>query len=470
MACVIAAPSSGSGKTILSMTLSSWARSNGLTIQTFKIGPDFLDPKQLTFTSGRNCRNLDLILSNSEWITENFSHYCHSADLSIVEGVMGLFDGIGASERGSTAEIAKILNLPIVLIIEAKGQAASLAALVKGFINHDPQLNFAGVVLNKVNSDRHREILEKVLTSIGIKLLGCLPNNSDLALPSRHLGLIPTHEIYQLKSRVKSWAHIAESALDLEEFRKLLKSPKKKNNFTNRVINNQSLEIRPIAIAEDDAFHFQYQDTKDALELLGMPAIPWEPLQDMEIPKEAMGLIIPGGFPESYAEDISKCLKSIGSLKKAYGKIPIYAECGGMMLLGQSITDLNGKNHKMSGLLPFHAEKGNLTVGYRNLKSLRKSLILDELDDLVGHEFHYWKLNFKHVKDHSINLDKENNNSKLSCPWVSNGWGLKPIKEGWCNDLFHASWIHLHWSSNPKLLIKWRNSLEKKINKYKNHS
>ena len=193
MSCIISSTSSHSGKTLLSLILSSWVKSIKKTVQTFKVGPDYLDPQQLSAVSNKACRNLDLILSGENWVKDSFNHFGGLTDFSLIEGVMGLFDGIGSSSKGSTAELAKVLSLPIVLIIDARGKAASLAALIKGFKEHDKELKIAGIVLNNVQSSRHEKILLEVLNQINIKPLGFLPRCEDLYLPSRHLGLAPVH-------------------------------------------------------------------------------------------------------------------------------------------------------------------------------------------------------------------------------------------------------------------------------------
>ena len=462
MACVITAPSSSSGKTLLSLVLISWAKCNGISIQPFKVGPDYLDPQLLTLTSNKICRNLDLILTNPDWVKENFYKYGGIADLALIEGVMGLFDGLGYTQKGSTAEVASQLNLPIVLIVNARSQAASLAALVKGFRDHNAHLKLAGVVLNQVNTTRHQNLLKEVLNSIDVKTLGALPNNPKLAIPSRYLGLIPAHEISDLKKRMEQWSQIAEQHLDLEAFQKLLKAPVAKYNETREETTNRTIKSHldqyPIAIAQDQAFHFRYQETKEYLEDLGMPLIAWKPTEDEEIPKESRGLIIPGGFPEQFAEQISQSHRSLSSIKSFYGRHPIYAECGGMLLLGKSINDYKGKSHRMADLLPFHAKKGNLTVGYRKLKGLNNSLILKKGEQINGHEFHHWQLE-------GIKSTMKNNRSKreigLNPPWEINGWGLKPSKEGWSNRFLHASWVHLHWPSSSNVLDLWLKAVKR---------
>ena len=447
MACVISAASSNSGKTLLSLLLVSWLKSIKKTVQTFKVGPDYLDPQQLSAVSKKACRNLDLILSGEKWVKESFNHFGGLTDFSLVEGVMGLFDGVGSSSKGSTAELAKVLDLPIVLIVDARGKAASLAPLLKGFKEHDKELKIEGIVLNNVQSSRHEKILLEVLNQINIKSLGFLPRCEDLYLPSRHLGLAPVHEIVDLEIKVKKWASIAKNYLDIESFKKLLLAPKSKDKTINSFKKKQSGLVHPIAIAEDEAFHFRYQETKELLEKNGMPTITWKPLENKEIPNQARGLIIPGGFPEQHAEDLSNSKISLKSIKIFSKQFPIYAECGGMMLLGKSIFDLEGKEHSMAGILPFKAKKGNLKIGYREAISKNKSPITNPGNKLIGHEFHRWEL---------VN---ENYNSELNPLWDIKGWDIEIKNEGFCNHLIHASWIHLHWASSPEILNNWKRSV-----------
>ncbi|WP_269617258.1 cobyrinate a,c-diamide synthase [Prochlorococcus marinus] len=447
MACVISAISSNSGKTLLSLLLISWLKSIDKTVQTFKVGPDYLDPQQLTAASSKACRNLDLILSGEIWVKENFIHFAGLTDYSFVEGVMGLFDGIGSSSRGSTAELAKVLNLPVVLIVDARGKAASLAALIKGFREHDTELNIAGVVLNNVQTERHEKILLEVLDQINIKSLGSIPSCKDLYLPSRDLGLVPAHEILDLELKVKKWASIAKDYLDIKSFRKLLLPPQSKSKIINLRPKKDSVFIQPVAIAEDDAFHFRYQETKELLEENGMPTITWKPIENEQIPKEARGLIIPGGFPERYAIELSNSTKSLDSIRMFSKKFPIYAECGGMMLLGKSIFDLEGKEYSMAGILPFKAKKGNLKIGYREATTKNKSPITSPGNKLIGHEFHRWE------------IMNERYNSKINRLWDINGWNMEIKNEGFCNHLIHASWIHLHWASSPLILDNWKRSV-----------
>jgi cobyrinic acid a,c-diamide synthase len=447
MACVISAISSNSGKTLLSLLLISWLKSINKTVQTFKVGPDYLDPQQLTAVSKKACRNLDLVLSGESWVKENFNYFGGLTDYSFVEGVMGLFDGIGSSSKGSTAELAKVLSLPVVLIVDARGKAASLAALINGFKEHDKELKIAGVVLNNVQTPRHEKILLEVLDQINIKSLGSLPSCKDLYLPARNLGLAPAHEILDLEIKIKKWASIAKDHLNIESFRTLLLSPESNKKTINLLQKKESAVIHPIAIAEDEAFHFRYQETKELLEGNGMPTITWKPLENEQIPKEAKGLIIPGGFPEQHANQLSNSTISLNSIKMFSKKFPIYAECGGMMLLGKSIFDLEGREHAMAGILPFKAKKGNLKIGYREATTKNNSPITTPGNKLIGHEFHRWEI---------IN---ESYNSSINKLWDIKGWNMEIKNEGFCNHLIHASWIHLHWASSPLILENWKRSV-----------
>ena len=249
----------------------------------------------------------------------------------------------------------------------------------------------------------------------------------DLYLPSRHLGLAPAHEILNLEIKVKKWTSIAKDYLDIESFNKLLLSPKSKSNSINHLQRNDSGLVHPIAIAEDKAFHFRYQETKELLEKNGMPTITWKPLENEPIPTKAKGLINPGGFPEHHAKQLSESKISLNSIKIFAKKFPIYAECGGMMLLGKSIFDLEGREHLMAGILPFKVKKGNLKIGYREAVSKNKSPVTTPGNKLIGHEFHRWE------------IIKKNIASGINPLWDLKGWNIKIKNEGFCNQLINAS-------------------------------
>ena len=447
MAAVIAAPASGSGKTLLSLALLSWAQQKGRQIQAFKVGPDYLDAQLLSQASGQACRNLDLNLCGDVWVRRAFHGYAGTSELTLVEGVMGLFDGIGSSSTGSTADVARLLGLPVVLVLDAGGQAASLSALVRGFRDHDPNLAIAGVVLNKVSSPRHRELLAEVLERVDVPMLGCLPRTEALALPGRHLGLAPAHELDNPEQRRQAWAALASQHLDLERLEPLLQAPRPGPAPLADIPTVQGQPL-PVALASDAAFHFRYQETSELLEQMGMPVLPWSPLADEAIPSDAKGLILPGGFPEQHAAQLSGCERSMKSLRAFARQRPVYAECGGMLVLGEQLTDLDGSSHSMAGLLPFTAQRGPLQVGYRRLQARRDSPVVETGQQLVGHEFHRWELHTNRPP------------SDRSVLWDIEGWKVHRHSEGWGDQTVHASWVHLHWASSTTICSRWRAALE----------
>jgi len=457
MPCLIAAPSSGSGKTLLSLCLAALAKRRGSSLQTFKVGPDYLDPQLLARVSGRPCRNLDTLLCGEEWVRRSFHWHGSQSQLTLVEGVMGLFDGKGPSSAGSSAEVAALLDLPVVLVVEASRQAGSLAALVRGFRDHGPpQVRLAGVVLNRVGSERHRALLSEALASIDVPLLGLLPNHPSLALPSRHLGLLPPDELGDLEQRQEQWAAIAEQHLNLEQLWPLLAAPLQDQRASGdregprdpihwclQAVRDQPPKADgplPIAIASDAAFHFHYPEAQEFLKAVGFEPIPWSPLANEALPAGCRAVLLPGGYPELHAAQLAQSQRSLGDLVRAAQQgIPLVAECGGLLLLSQSLSDAEGTVHPMAGVLPFQAQRGELSLGYREAIANDNGLVVRQGERLVGHEFHRWQLQ-----------------SVANWPalWQLEGWGCPRRSEGWTAPNVHASWLHLHWAGCP--VIPWR--------------
>ncbi len=447
MSCVISSPSTDSGKTTLSLLISCWAFSKGIKIQTFKVGPDYLDQQQLSSIGQPICRNLDIFLSGEEWVQESFFKHSMKYEFSLIEGAMGLFDGLGATTYSSTANISKLLNAPVIFIVNARGQVASLLATIQGFRNFDSELSIAGILFNHVNSERHKKLIEEVFKNEDIEILGFLPSDSKITLNKSNLGLIsPLDNGKQID--VEYFANYAERNIDLFSLIKFLKSPQKKMFNSDNFEDFKIEKSKPIAIAEDKIFHFQYPETKEFLSDLGIPLISWSIYDDEEIPNEASSLIIPGGFPEKYAEHISNSIKSLNSLRKFRENGFIYAECGGMMILGDFIKDENGNNHKMSGILPFRSKKSKLSVGYRYIKGLKDTPIIKQNQSIRGHEFHYWEIE-NNLSE--LDLRKTEYQKKLSSPWKIKSWETEYKNEGFFDQKLHASWIHLHLPSSPKV-------------------
>ena len=466
MACLIAAPSSGSGKTLLSLSLCALARQRGESLQPFKVGPDYLDAQLLGAVAGRACRNLDPILCGQPWVAASFHWHGGRAQRVLVEGVMGLFDGRGASAEGSSAAVAAQLDLPVVLVVEASRQAGSLAALVRGFRDHGPPpVKLAGVVLNRVGSDRHRALLGEALASIAVPLLGVLPSDPLLALPSRHLGLLPPHELADLDSRLAPWAELAKRHLDLERLWPLLAPPAPRASdplpplLASSGLAQDPSGLKPqVAVAHDAAFHFRYPEATELLQEAGMEPIPWSPLADEPLPPAVRAVVLPGGYPELHGEQLARCRRSLGSLvHQARRGIPLVAECGGLLLLGHSLEDSEGRAWPMADLLPFHSRPGSLSLGYREALPMADGLLVRRGEELVGHEFHRWQI------QSASTPDPEPRSSPFAPLWNLRGWGMASQAEGWSGPRLHASWLHLHWAGCPQLvdrLVRAATSLE----------
>ena len=369
----------------------------------------------------------------------SFQQHGSGADLALVEGVMGLFDGRGPSSEGSSAHVAQLLDLPVVLVVEASRQAGSVAALVRGFRDHEPRLRLAGVVLNGVGSDRHHALLREALSAIAMPLLGALPRHDSLELPSRHLGLLPAHEVADLEERLGAWADLAERHLQLDALWPLLAAPAPQASAGGETAPPRPTHAAiPVAIASDAAFHFRYPEATELLEQQGLAVQPWSPLADQPLPAGCRALVLPGGYPELHAEQLASSRRSLKALRQAHaGGLPIYAECGGLLLLGEALQDQQGRSHAMAGLLPFRAERGSLSLGYRDATALVDGLVLRRGEQLCGHEFHRWQLT--------------DTGAAPAALWQLEGWGASARPEGWNGAQLHASWLHLHWGGHPAI-------------------
>jgi cobyrinic acid a,c-diamide synthase len=379
-AFVVAAPSSGSGKTMLTLGLLRAFKNRGLKVASAKVGPDHIDPRFHEAASGRPCLNLDPWAMKREVVASLLSDLNHNADLIIVEGVMGLFDGPQGA-RGSTADLAEDLGLPVVLVLDVSHQGQSIAALVEGFINHRKCLSFAGVILNRVASDKHAAILTAALSPLHIPNLGLVRRSDSLNWPSRHLGLVQAQENQELELFIEttSLAVARETKLD--------------NLLTLGV------EIRPesvsgsilpplgqrIAVADDVAFSFAYPHILQDWKKAGVEISLFSPLKDEAPNAGCDAIFLPGGYPELHAGRISKNRQFLNGLKNS--RALIYGECGGYMVLGDALIDAKGHSHPMAGLLPLTTSFATrkLHLGYRQLSPLGGPWS----KSLRGHEFHY---------------------------------------------------------------------------------
>ena len=379
-AFVLAAPKSGSGKTLVTLGLIRAFRNKGLKVASAKVGPDYIDGQFHEAASGLPCINLDPWAMGIETCRARFDEIALGVDLVIVEGVMGLFDG-PEGQRGSTADLAEGLGLPIVMVADTTGQAQSLAASLRGFRSFRPALNFAGVILNKVASDRHQRMLLETWDTTGLALLGVLRQSDSHIWPSRHLGLIQAQEIQKLEEFIED----AASGVARETFLdKLFESADVLTNHAARPAFLPPFGQR-IAVAHDVAFAFAYPHLLADWRSQGAEILPFSPLADEAPDKNADSVFLPGGYPELHAGELAAASTFLGGLRSHKGLI--YGECGGYMVLGNALIDAKGQSHAMAGLLPLTTSFATrkLHLGYRQLKPLAGPW----KQNLRGHEFHY---------------------------------------------------------------------------------
>ncbi len=412
----------------------------GYKVAPFKVGPDFIDPGHHSRITGVTSRNLDGWMLTKEYNIECFNEFSSGFDISIVEGVMGLFDGYsGTSEAGSTSQMAKWNNLPVILIVNAQSMARSAAAVVQGFENFDKDVNFAGVIFNKIGSERHLAYLMEALEgNTRIPVLGGIFRNEDIEIPERHLGLVTNDEHVLSRDAVKKLSDLIEKNINVE---KLLHNVseyevdvvvKKKVLMENRV---------KIAVAKDKAFCFYYQDNIEILEAAGAEIVYFSPMTDQNLPENISGIYLGGGYPELFATELSNNESLLNEIKvMSENQMPIYGECGGFMYLCEEITDHEGNVWPMSGCLPFSLKM--LTklkaLGYREVTLEKESLLGKKGLVVRGHEFHY-----SEVINQNENIKTIYNVTKRALNALST--------EGYVSKNTLGSYIHLHFGSNRKV-------------------
>jgi cobyrinic acid a,c-diamide synthase len=444
MSIAIAGERSGVGKTTVTLALLAALRRRQQTVQSFKVGPDYIDPMFHSYVTGRACRNLDPILTSNAYVRECFDRHRQTADCALIEGVMGLFDGgSGTTDAGSTAQVAKLLNVPVVLILNCSSTSRSIAAIAHGYRTFDPQVQIAGVILNQVGSDRHLELLTAALLPLHLPILGVLRRRDDLKIPDRHLGLIPAGELTDLDRTIDRLADVGDSCFDWEQLLPLLVS---QPVFTPPAPSWQGEIKTPkirLAVAKDAAFNFYYADNLDLLRDLGAELIEWSPLQDSQLPPAIQGLYFGGGFPEVFAETLTANQPARQAVKSAItAGMPTYAECGGLMYLCDRIVDFNDRSYPMVGIFSTTAVMGKkLTLGYRQLTALQDSLLFNKGDRVWGHEFHRSTL---------TNLPPQ-----PLCTIQGYESNLVFAPEGWYQHQVQAAYTHLHFGARPNLVKRF---------------
>ena len=432
---VVAAPSSGSGKTTVATGLMAAFAARGLAVSPHKVGPDYIDPGYHALATGRVGRNLDAYLCGPELVGPLFLHGARGCDIAVVEGVMGLYDGAaGEGELASTAHVAKLLRAPVVLVVDASSQSRSVAALVHGFASWDPEVRVGGVVLNKVASDRHEELLREALEQAGVPVLGVLRRVPQVDTPSRHLGLVPVAERQAAAvEAVAAMAAQVSEGCDLDELARLARSAGALSGAAwdaAEAVSSPVAGAAPVvAVAGGPAFTFSYAEHSELLAAAGAEVVVFDPLRDEELPVGTAGLVIGGGFPEVYAAELS----ANAPLRKAVAELaasgaPVAAECAGLLYLCRELDGL-----PMCGVLDAGARMTErLTLGYRDAVAVGDSVLAAAGTRMRGHEFH------RTVVEPGSGAEP--------------AWGVRgprPRVEGFVERGVHASYLHTHWASEP---------------------
>ncbi|MFE9030103.1 cobyrinate a,c-diamide synthase [Streptomyces iakyrus] len=440
---VIAAPSSGSGKTTVATGLMAAFAARGLAVSPHKVGPDYIDPGYHALATGRVGRNLDAYLCGPELVGPLFLHGARGCDIAVVEGVMGLYDGAaGEGELASTAHVAKLLGAPVVLVVDASSQSRSVAALVHGFASWDPEVRVGGVILNKVASDRHEELLREALEQAGVPVLGVLRRAAQVSTPSRHLGLVPVAERQGAAvEAVAAMAAQVADGCDLGALEALARAagavpggsapwtPASPAHHPTRSDGAAERRAPVVAIAGGPAFTFSYAEHTELLVAAGAEVVPFDPLRDEDLPGGTAGLVIGGGFPEVYASELSAnepLRKAVAAL--AESGAPVATECAGLLYLCRELDGL-----PMCGVLDAGARMSErLTLGYRDAVAIGDSVLASAGTRMRGHEFH------RTVVEPGSGAEP--------------AWGIRgprPRVEGFVQRGVHASYLHTHWASEP---------------------
>ncbi len=450
-AFVIAGTHGGVGKTTVTLSLLAALRRRGLRVQACKVGPDFIDPGYHTAVTGVPSRTLDGWMLSREYNQTTFVRYVRDKDVGVVEGVMGLFDGYnGKTEAGSTAEMAKWLGLPVILVVDASAMARSVAALVHGFRSFDHNLNVAGVIVNRIAGPGHLQYLREALEEVpGVTILGGLPQNETITIPERHLGLVTREEHSLTPERIDQLASLAEENLELERmlqmsevsgFRFQVPDPRSSN------IEPETLNLKPcksvrFGVARDEAFCFYYPDNLELLEQAGAELVFFSPLHDTRLPPNLQGLYLGGGYPEVHAKGLAANAAMLQDVKAFVerGRV-VYAECGGFMYLTSGIRDVHGALFPMVDIYPTVARMlpRLAALGYVEVEIEKTAHLL--AGQARGHEFHYSELEQKDFCGGEIE----------SVYQIRKRRDAASQPEGYLYKRCLASYVHFHFGSNPE--------------------
>lgn len=445
---VIAGTQSGVGKTTLTIGLMAALKKRGLQIQGFKVGPDYLDPTYHRIVTDRWSHNLDGWMTSKDYVSTLYEKNSSTADISIIEGAMGLFDGYGAtSEEGSAAQIAKWLDLPVILVVNGKGMSRSACALIKGYLDFDPDLHVAGVVFNNLGSKNHLRILkEAVEATLPVQVFGGLLRQESLKMPERHLGLTTADDSILNNCFINELVNTIEEHIEVDEVLNLIEyNPE---HFHANVITKVDKEAqhdmitsKKVGIAFDKAFHFYYKANLDALEEAGAELCFFSPLEDDVLPEGLDALYLGGGYPELFAKKLSENTTMLEAIKAfAESEKPLYAECGGLIYLSQSVTNLEGDVLPFASVFPFSCRMlpKRKALGYVEVILEKDSIIGTKGESFRGHEFHYSEIIDEGRVQKNYRLKKRR--------------GGEDRFEGYSKKNVLASYVHLHFASNKNII------------------
>ncbi|MER2115243.1 MAG: cobyrinate a,c-diamide synthase [Solibacillus isronensis] len=439
---VLAGTGSGVGKTTFTIGIMRALMKRGLTVQGFKCGPDYIDPTYHTAVTKRVSRNIDSYMMSEDVVRTIVSRNSMDSDVSIIEGVMGFYDGKSPlSNEGSAAHISEITNSPVILIVNAASMARSVAAVVKGFQQLDKNANIVGVIANQLGSKGHYEIIKTAIEhECNVPVLGYLQKGAVPALPSRHLGLVPAIERGELDPYFDELAEAIEATVDLDLLLQVTKAAEL--DQTSKIFESQdNMQEIHLAVAKDAAFNFYYEENFELLKANGAKLHFFSPLDNEPVPEQAQGLYIGGGFPEEFADKLAQNEQAKNSIKLAIEKgIPTLAECGGFMYLTEEIFNREGNGYKMLGVIPGIVRMQNklAALGYREITGVEGNFLIGEQEFAKGHEFHY---------------SVYEGNHETPAYFTKGRFGAK--QEGYSHGNLVAGYTHFHFASNPQLVKNW---------------
>ncbi|EKS7765837.1 cobyrinate a,c-diamide synthase [Edwardsiella piscicida] len=445
-AFVLAGTGSGCGKTTVTLGLLSLLKQRGLRVQPYKVGPDYLDTGWHTAVCGTASRNLDSFMLPAPTLNALFGERMQGADVAVIEGVMGLYDGYGTDPNYcSSAGMAKQLGCPVILLVDGKAVSTSIAATVMGFQHFDPTLNIAGVMVNRVNSEAHFALLKTAIEHYcAIPVLGYIPQMAGVSLPERHLGLVTARESVVRAQPWQAFAAALERTLDIDRLLSLCPMASLPPGAWPALPDADAGRGLTLAMAEDEAFNFYYPDNVALLERTGVEIVRFSPLHDAQLPDCQM-VWLGGGYPELYAERLAANASMLASLRAAHRRgAAIYAECGGLMYLGSTLEDADGAIHPMANIIPGHSKMGQRLTrfGYCEAQARQPTLLADSGETLRGHEFHY-----SDFSPHTPAL--------LACRKVRDGVTTQAWDGGWQVGSAFASYLHVHFAQRPRMLSRW---------------